>query len=59
MEYRNRGLGTFLLSSALHHLQDAGMNRACARTREGSPAARFLYPKFGGQASLVEPLLAA
>jgi len=59
MEYRNRGLGTFLLSSALHHLRDAGMNRAFARTREGSLAARFLYPKFGGQASLVEPLLAA
>ena len=59
VEYRNRGLGTFLLSSALHHLRDAGMNRAFARTREGSLAARFLYPKFGGQSSLVEPLLAA
>jgi GNAT superfamily N-acetyltransferase len=59
MEYRNRGLGTLLLSSALHHLRDAGMTRACARTRESSPAARFLYPKFGGQSSLIEPLLAA
>jgi hypothetical protein len=59
MEYRNRGLGTFLLSSALRHLRDAGLTRACARTREGSPAARFLYPKFGSQSSLVEPLLAA
>ena len=26
MEYRNRGLGTLLLSSALHHLRDAGMD---------------------------------
>ena len=59
MEYRNRGLGTLLLCSALCHLRDIGMTRACARTREGSPAARFLYPKFGGQSSLVEPLLAA
>src|SRR6266567_1599770 len=55
MEYRNRGLGTLLLSSALHHLRDAGMDCACA----SSPAARFLYPKFGRQSSLVEPLLAA
>src|SRR5438874_6462151 len=59
MEYRNRGLGTLLLSSALHHLRDAGTTRACARTRESSPAARFFYPKFGGQSSLVAPLLAA
>jgi GNAT superfamily N-acetyltransferase len=59
MEYRNRGLGTLLLCSALHHLRDAGMIRACAKTRENSPAARFLYPKFGGQSSLIEPLLAA
>src|SRR5207249_10299633 len=49
MEYRNRGLGTLLLSSALRHLRDAGMTRTCARTRKGSPAARFLYPNFGGQ----------
>ncbi|PYK58370.1 MAG: hypothetical protein DME43_11745 [Verrucomicrobia bacterium] len=41
VEYRNRGLGTFLLCSALRHLRDAGMTRACARTRESSPAARF------------------
>lgn len=59
MEYRNRGLGTLLLCSALRHLRDAGMIRACAKTRENSPAARFLYPKFGGQSSLIEPLLAA
>jgi GNAT superfamily N-acetyltransferase len=59
MEYRNRGLGTLLLCSALRHLRDAGMIRACAKTRENSLAARFLYPKFGGQSSLIEPLLAA
>ena len=59
MEYRNNGLGSLLLCSALHHLQDAGMIRACAKTRENSPAARFLYPKFGGESSLIGPLLAA
>jgi GNAT superfamily N-acetyltransferase len=59
MEYRNRGLGTLLLCSALRHLRDAGMIRAYAKTRKNSPAARFLYPKFGGQSSLIEPLLAA
>ena len=59
MEYRNRGLGTLLLCSALRHLRDAGMIRASAKTRETSLAARFLYPKFGGQSSLIEPLLAA
>jgi hypothetical protein len=59
MEYRSRGLGTFLLCSALRHLRDAGMTHACAKTREGSPAARFLYPKFGSQSSFIEPLLAA
>src|SRR5438105_6492713 len=56
MEYRNRGLGTLLLSSALRHLQDAGKSRASARTREGSPAARFSYPKLGGQCSPMPPL---
>lgn len=59
MEYRNRGLGILLLWSALRHLRDFGMTRACAKTRENSPAARFLYPKFGGQSTLIEPLLAA
>ena len=41
VEYRNRGLGAFLFRSALRHLRDAGMTRACAGTRESSPAARF------------------
>ena len=59
MDYRNRGLGTLLLCAALRHLRDAGMTRAQAKTRENSPAARFLYPKFGGQSILIEPLLAA
>jgi GNAT superfamily N-acetyltransferase len=59
MEYRNRGLGTLLLNAALRQLRDAGLPRACAITREGSPVARFFYPKFGGNPSPIAPLLAA
>jgi hypothetical protein len=59
MEYRNRGLGTLLLVSALRELRAAGVTRACAITRENSPAARFLYPKFSGNPSPIAPLLAA
>ncbi|MBV9007966.1 MAG: GNAT family N-acetyltransferase [Verrucomicrobia bacterium] len=59
MEYRNRGLGTLLLNAALRELREAGLPRACAVTREGSPVARFVYPKFGGNSSPVAPLMAA
>lgn len=59
MEYRNRGLGTLLLVAALRQLRDAGVTRACAVTREGSPAARFLYSKFHSDPSPIKPLLAA
>ena len=59
MEYRNRGLGTLLLAAAMQHLRDAGLKRACAITRQGSPVARFLYPKFEGRRSPIAPLLAA
>src|SRR5436189_1966546 len=59
MEYRNRGLGTLLLTAAMQHLRDAGLRGACAITRQGSPVARFLYPKFDGRPSPIVPLLAA
>ena len=59
MEYRNRGLGTLLLGASLRQLRDAGLTRACAITREGSPAARFFYTKFDGSPSPIAPLLAA
>ena len=59
MEYRNRGLGTLLLTAAMQHLRDAGLKRACAITRQGSSVARFLYPKFDGHPSAIAPLLAA
>ncbi|MGI9114648.1 MAG: hypothetical protein DLM52_11350 [Chthoniobacterales bacterium] len=59
MEYRNRGLGTLLLEAALRQLRERGLTRACAIIREGSPAARFVYPKFGGNPAAIVPLLAA
>jgi len=59
MEYRNRGLGTLLLNAALRQLRESGLSRACAITRDRSPAARFVYPKFGGNPSPIAPLLAA
>lgn len=59
MEYRNRGLGALLLLATLRYLRDAGLARACAITSESSVAARFLYPKYGGQASSISPSLAA
>ena len=59
MEYRNRGLGTLLLAAAMQHLRDAGLRRGCAITRQGSPVARFLYPKFDGRPPPIVPLLAA
>jgi hypothetical protein len=59
MEYRNRGLGTLLLVSALRQLRAAGVTRAWAITRENSPASRFLYSNFSGSPSPIAPLLAA
>jgi hypothetical protein len=48
MEYRNRGFGTLLLESSLRLLREQSFSRAVAVTRENSPVARYLYPKFGG-----------
>lgn len=48
MEYRNRGFGTHLLEGSLTLLRDAGLPRAMGIARDIAPAAKFLYPKFGG-----------
>jgi ribosomal protein S18 acetylase RimI-like enzyme len=48
-EYRNRGLGTFLLHESLRRLKERGLEEARLVTRKGLTADRFLYPKFGGQ----------
>jgi len=61
MEYRNRGFGTHLLESSLNLLREAGLTRACGIARDIAPAAKFLYPKFGGLFVVVDlaTLLAA
>lgn len=60
MEYRNRGLGTALLAQSLRQLREAGLSRACARAKDNSPVAKFLYPKFNGTPTPDDtPLVAA
>ena len=54
-EYQRRGLGTALLQASLRHLADRGLEKAAVLTREGVTAARYLYPKFGGQATKLDP----
>jgi GNAT superfamily N-acetyltransferase len=48
MEYRNRGFGSFLLERSLQTLRQAGLTTGSGIARDSSPAAKFLYPKFGG-----------
>jgi Acetyltransferase (GNAT) family len=50
MEYRNRGLGTWLLQASLQLLRDSGLTHASGIARELSPVAKFLYPKYNGVA---------
>ncbi|HEY4281573.1 MAG TPA: GNAT family N-acetyltransferase [Chthoniobacterales bacterium] len=61
MEYRNRGLGTWLLHASLQLLRDSGLTHASGLARELSPVAKFLYPKYNGvsaPASVSVPLAA-
>jgi len=53
-EYQRRGLGVALLQASLRHLAEKGLDAASVITREGIPAARYLYPKFGGQSSVID-----
>jgi ribosomal protein S18 acetylase RimI-like enzyme len=48
-EYRNRGLGTFLLHESLRRLKERGLEAARLVTRKGITADRFLYPKYGSE----------
>jgi ribosomal protein S18 acetylase RimI-like enzyme len=48
-EYRNRGLGTYLLHESLRRLKERGLEMARHVTRKGITADRFLYPKYGGE----------
>ncbi|MFI0348589.1 MAG: GNAT family N-acetyltransferase [Chthoniobacterales bacterium] len=54
MEYRNRGFGTALLHASLQELINHGINDAYGITRKNAIAARFVYPKFAGIASVYE-----
>lgn len=47
-EYRSRGLASLLLQASLDTLRGAGLKKAYGVVREKTPAARFVYPKFGG-----------
>lgn len=59
-EYRSRGLGTALLADSLRFLRAHGLRRATGLARVNSTVARFVYPKFGGEAEFIEkPQLAA
>lgn len=50
----SEGVGIGLASSFLRYLADKGLGKASVITREGVPAARYLYPKFGGRGSVIE-----
>ncbi|MEP6685696.1 MAG: GNAT family N-acetyltransferase [Verrucomicrobiota bacterium] len=61
VEYRNRGFGTRLLEHSLQALREAGVAEAVAASKEKTPGAKFLYPKFNGILKRGDhtPLLAA
>ena len=48
LEYRNRGLGSDTLWRTLQVLRQAGLKKMYGVTRKTVPAAKFVYPKFGG-----------
>ncbi len=45
-EYRRRGIGSALLHQSLAMLRDAGLEHAHGVTKEGVPAAKFVYSQF-------------
>ncbi|MGC1479625.1 MAG: GNAT family N-acetyltransferase [Chthoniobacterales bacterium] len=47
-EYRSRGIGSVLLHASLAALQEMGLNVAHGLAPHLSPAAKYVYPKFGG-----------
>jgi N-acetylglutamate synthase-like GNAT family acetyltransferase len=48
-EYRSRGFGTALLQQSLERLHREGLRDVFALARVNSTAARYVYPKFGGE----------
>src|SRR5271165_439872 len=53
-EYRNRGFGSVLLKESLLMVAKHGAPKIFGITRSTSPAARFVYPKFGGRSDSYE-----
>jgi N-acetylglutamate synthase-like GNAT family acetyltransferase len=53
-EYRNRGFGSLLLKESLLVVAKHGVSKVFGVTRSGSPAAKFVYPKFGGTSESYE-----
>ncbi len=51
-EYRSRGIGSVLLHASLGLLRDIGLDVALGLTPTLSPAAKYVYPKFGGSAEV-------
>lgn len=50
IEYRNRGIGGALLGATLEALRSRGVSEALGQVRPGTPSAKYLCTKFGGQA---------
>jgi len=46
--HRKRGIGTLLLQKTLSDLKREGLRWADVETIQGIPAAKYLYPKYGG-----------
>lgn len=53
-EYRNRGFGSLLLKESLVMVAKHGASNVFGVTCSTSPAARFVYPKFGGRSDSYE-----
>jgi N-acetylglutamate synthase-like GNAT family acetyltransferase len=53
-EYRNRGFGALLLKESLLVVAKQGAPKVFGVTRSTSPAAKFVYPKFGGTSESYE-----
>jgi GNAT superfamily N-acetyltransferase len=55
IEYRNRGIGGALLHATLEALRSHGAKEAIGQVRPGTPSAKFLCSKFGGQLIAATP----
>ena len=49
LNYRRQGIGSLLLHRTLSELKKEGLRCAEVETIQGIPAAKYLYPKYGGE----------